>query len=35
MLKIADVLRARGYSEPDIEGVMSGNMLRQVRQVLK
>jgi membrane dipeptidase len=32
--KIAEVLRARGYSEPDIEGVMSGNMLRKLREAL-
>lgn len=34
LIKVADVLRARGYSEPDIEAVMSGNMLRKLRQVL-
>ena len=35
MIKIGEVLRERGYSEPNIEGIMSGNMLRKVRQVLK
>ena len=32
--KIADVLRARGYSEADLDGIMSGNMLRKVREGL-
>ncbi len=32
--KIADLLRARGYSEPDIEAVMGGNWLRVMRQAL-
>ncbi len=32
--KIADFLRARNYSEADIEGIMSGNMLRKVREGL-
>lgn len=35
LLKIADVLKSRGYSESDIEGVMSGNFLRKLRQCLK
>lgn len=30
--RIADLLRKRGYSEPDIEGVMSGNWLRFLNQ---
>ena len=34
LLKIADVLRGRGYSETDIEAVMSGNMLGKLRQAL-
>jgi membrane dipeptidase len=34
LLKIADVLRGRGYSEADIEAVMSGNMLAKLRQAL-
>jgi membrane dipeptidase len=34
LLKIADVLRGRGYSETDIEAVMSGNMLAKLRQAL-
>ena len=32
--KIADALRARGYSEAAIDGVMSGNMLRKLREGL-
>ncbi len=32
--KIADVLRGRGYSEADIDGIMSGNMLRKIREGL-
>jgi membrane dipeptidase len=35
LLKVADALRARGYSESDIEAVMGGNMLRQLRACLK
>ncbi len=31
---IADVLRQRGYQEADIDGIMSGNMLRKLRQAL-
>ncbi len=34
LLKIATVLRGRGYAEADIEAVMGGNMLRKLRQVL-
>ena len=34
LLKIADVLRGRGYTEADIEAVMSGNMLAKLRQAL-
>lgn len=34
LLKIADVLRGRGYTEADIEAVMSGNMLGKLRQAL-
>ena len=30
--KMADLLRGRGYSEADVEGIMSGNFLRVVRQ---
>lgn len=33
--KIADVLRTRGYAENDIADILSGNMLRKLRQVLK
>lgn len=33
-LAIADGLRDRGYTEADIEGVMSGNFLRILRQAL-
>jgi membrane dipeptidase len=33
--QIGTVLRARGYGEADIEAVMSGNMLRKLRQVLR
>lgn len=32
--KIADVLRERGYSEADIDGITSGNMLRKLREGL-
>jgi membrane dipeptidase len=31
---IGDALRARGYSEADVEAVLSGNMLRKLRQAL-
>ncbi len=34
LLKIADGLRERGYSDADIERVMSQNMLRKLRQAL-
>lgn len=34
MLKIADVLRGRGYSEADVEAVIGGNMLGKLRQAL-
>jgi membrane dipeptidase len=34
LLQIADVLRARGYAEDDINAIMSGNMLRKLRQTL-
>lgn len=34
LLKIAAVLRGRGYSEADVEAVMSGNMLGKLRQAL-
>jgi membrane dipeptidase len=30
--KMADLLRGRGYSEADVEGIMSGNFLRVLRQ---
>lgn len=29
--KIAEIMRGRGYSQTDIDGVMSGNMLRAIR----
>lgn len=32
--KIADELRGRGYSEADIDGITSGNMLRKLREGL-
>lgn len=32
--KIAEGLRARGYSAADVEGIMSGNMLRKLRETL-
>ncbi len=35
MGRIGDTLRARGYSESDIDKVLSGNMLRMLRQGLK
>lgn len=34
LLKIADGLRERSYNDADIEGVMSQNMLRKLRQAL-
>jgi membrane dipeptidase len=34
LLKVGDVLKSRGYSEADIEGVLSGNFLRKLRQCL-
>jgi membrane dipeptidase len=34
LLHIGDGLRARGYAEADIEAILSGNMLRQLRQTL-
>lgn len=34
LLKIADILEARGYSETDISAVMSDNFLRQLRAAL-
>jgi membrane dipeptidase len=34
LLNIADGLRERGYSESDVEAVMSGNMLRKLRESL-
>jgi membrane dipeptidase len=35
LARLAPLLRARGYSERDIEGVMSGNFLRFLRTALK
>jgi membrane dipeptidase len=32
--KLATILRQRGYSETDVEGVMAGNMLRKIREGL-
>ena len=32
--KIADILRTRGYSEADIDGIMSGNFLRKLHEGL-
>nr|MCU0465525.1 membrane dipeptidase [Anaerolineae bacterium] len=32
--QIADALRARGFSEADIEGIASGNMLRVLKRAL-
>jgi membrane dipeptidase len=29
---LAELLRGRGYSEADVEGIMSGNFLRVLRQ---
>jgi membrane dipeptidase len=34
LLTIADALRHRGYSQADMEAVLSGNMLRKLRQAL-
>jgi membrane dipeptidase len=34
LLRIADLLRQRGYNAPDIDAIMSGNMLRKLRQAL-
>lgn len=34
LLKVGDGLRARGYSEADIEAILGGNMLRKLRQTL-
>lgn len=34
LLRIADLLQARGYEQGDIEAVMHGNFLRQLRAVL-
>ncbi len=34
LLEIGAGLRARGYSEADIEAILSGNMLRKLRQAL-
>lgn len=34
LTRIEDVLRARGYADGDIEKVLSGNMLRMLRQAL-
>lgn len=34
LLKIGDVLRERGYSTDDLEAVLSGNMLRKLREAL-
>lgn len=30
-----DALRGRGYSESDVEAILSGNMLRKLRQILR
>lgn len=35
LIRVGTVLRKRGYSEPDIEAIMGGNMLRKLREVLK
>ncbi len=35
LLKIADVLQERGYSDDDVKAIMGGNFLRQLRQILK
>lgn len=34
LMKIGDALTARGYSASDVEAIMSGNMLRKIRQAL-
>lgn len=34
LLRIADLLRGRGYDETDIEAIMHGNFLRKLRTVL-
>jgi membrane dipeptidase len=34
-LRIADVLRERGYAAAEIEAIMGGNMLRKLRQALQ
>ncbi|MCA9915766.1 MAG: membrane dipeptidase [Anaerolineae bacterium] len=34
LLRIADLLRERGYAEPDVEAIMGGNMLRKLRECL-
>ena len=34
LLLIGDGLRAKGYSEADIEAILSGNWLRKLRQAL-
>jgi membrane dipeptidase len=34
VVRLADVLRERGYSEADIEAIMGGNWLRKLRSVL-
>lgn len=34
LLTIADGLRQRGYAEADVEAILSGNMLRKLRQAL-
>jgi membrane dipeptidase len=34
LIRLADVLRARGYSEADVAAVMGGNMLRVLRAAL-
>lgn len=34
LLNIGEALRKRGYAETDVEGILGGNMLRKLRQVL-
>lgn len=34
LLSLANLLRARGYAEADVEAVLGGNMLRKLRQTL-
>lgn len=34
LIRIADLLRERGYNADDIDAIMSGNMLRKLRQAL-